>query len=127
MNIVHYALYIKKQEYADRFFTGLLGLESQAEFAMDEAFSEKVFNEKGIRKGIIYKASDGQVLEVFTGDAEISPHIVNHVCLTVKDREALAEKAHKMGFDVNRIKRESKPDIIFIKDDLGNGYEIKEG
>ncbi len=126
MNIVHYALYIGKYEYAERIFKELFGLEKGAEFELNDIMSEKIFQTRGINRGIIYKTDNNGILEVFTGNACIEPNKVNHVCFTLKNREKLVKKAKEMGFDVNIIPRESKEDVIFIKDDHGNNYEIKE-
>ena len=41
------------------------------------------------------------------------------------DRESLADKAKSMGFKVIEVAREGKPDLIFIHDRDGNGFEIK--
>lgn len=126
MDIGHTGLYVKEEKIADRFFTGLLGIEKEAEFAVSDELSSEIFGFPGIKKGIIYSLGNCGKLEVFTGKADIAPPLVNHICLFIKNIDEITSKAHNMGFEIRRFKRDNKPDIIFILDDYGNMYEMKQ-
>lgn len=125
IKIKHSALYIKEEKYADRFFQDLLGRDRLAEFLISDALSQEIFGVKGIEKGVLYKFDD-MLIEVFLGYIHIETPIINHICLEVDDREIILKKAFELGFKHKRVKRENKPDTVFVYDDYKNKYEIKD-
>ena len=64
------------------------------------------------------------ILEVFV-NSEQQKLGFGHICISVKNRESLAEKSVQCAYNCIRIKRNTK-DLIFIKDNCGNQFELKE-
>lgn len=67
---------------------------------------------------------DELILEVFV-NSEIQKLGFGHICISMKNRESLVEKAVQSAYKCIRIKRNTA-DLIFIKDNCGNLFELKE-
>ena len=52
--------------------------------------------------------------------------VLNHVCLSVEDREGLVTRAMEAGYWVIRNQREGKPDLVFLYDRDGNPFELQQ-
>jgi catechol 2,3-dioxygenase-like lactoylglutathione lyase family enzyme len=50
---------------------------------------------------------------------------VNHLCISVENREKLIKEVQDRGYETIIIERK-QPDLVFIKDKSGNIFEIKQ-
>ena len=120
----HIGITINEESDIQTFYKDLLGMKEVSQFELDKDFSEKLF-------GIYNSASitslckDELFFELFLTDKK-HDSIYNHVCISIHDRNSIINKAASLGFVVVDIKRESKDNLVFIKDNSGNIFEIKE-
>lgn len=126
MRIEHVALASRSEEDSHKFFSVLLGLEKVREFVVTEDLMEQFFNVKKEHKVIRYK-KDQMEIEVFiTNDSSKIKDLFTHICLFVKDKIDLLEKAEEMGYKFIKVPRKEGNDFyLFLKDEFGNLYEIK--
>ncbi|MFO8164403.1 MAG: VOC family protein [Desulfatiglandales bacterium] len=119
----HIGITINEQSDIQAFYKDLLGMQEIKKFDLYEDLSEKIF---GIRSPVqvTHVSSNDLLIELFLTDKRQKP-VFNHICISVQNRETLIKKAQSMGFSVTNIKRESKDDLLFIKDNSGNTFEIK--
>ena len=119
----HIGITINEESDIQAFYKDLLGLEEVQKFDLYKDLSEKLF---GISNAVsvTYLSSEDLFLELFLTDRKQSP-VYNHICISVRNRDSLIKKAESMGFLVTQIKRESKDDLLFIRDKSGNIFEVK--
>ena len=123
MKLHHIGLNIQSENEIEDFYQNILGFHFEYQFDLPEELVNNIF---GLHKQItvfLYKRED-ILLELFV-------HTINadrgfsHICLEVKDRESIAAKCEKNGYQVIRIKRNDKADILFVKDKIENIFELK--
>lgn len=125
MILNHIAVYCSSEEKSDRFYGRLLGLKKANSRMVPVDLIEKIFGIR-IELKLINYTDDHVHFEVFVGDvADLNAHKIGHICLEVDDREAFIKACETMGLKVNRIPRNDSF-ILFINDDDGNLFEIKE-
>lgn len=119
----HIGITINEKNDIQAFYKDLLGLKEVHKFDLYKDLSEKLF---GISNAVsvTHLSSEDLFLELFLTDRKQDPGY-NHICISVLNRDSLIKKAESMGFLVTQIKRESRDDLIFIRDDSGNIFEIK--
>lgn len=120
----HIGLTINVQSDIESFYKDLLGMKEVREFDIDEDLSERIFRIKN-KAPITVLSNDDIVLELFLTDQKQKP-VYNHIGISVHNRDNMMEKAKSMGFSVTYIERESKDALLFISDNSGNLFEIKE-
>ena len=126
MRIEHVALASRSEKDSNKFFSVLLGFEKAREFVVSEDLMDQFFNVKKEHKVIRYK-KDQMEIEVFiTNDDSKVKDLFTHICLFVKEKIDLLEKAEEMGYKVIKVPRKEGNDFyLFLKDEFGNLYEIK--
>jgi len=119
----HIGITINEKNDIQAFYKDLLGLEEVQKFDLYKELSEKLF---GISNAIsvTHLSSEDLFLELFLTDRKQDPGY-NHICISVRNRDSFIKKAESMGLPVTQIKRESKDDLLFIRDKSGNIFEIK--
>ena len=119
----HIGITINVESDIQAFYKELLGLKEVKKFDLYKELSEKLF---GISNTVpvTHLSSDNLLIELFLTDKKQNP-VYNHICISVQDRDNIIKKAKSMGFSVTNIKRESRDDLLFIKDKSGNIFEIK--
>ena len=119
----HIGITINKESDIEAFYKDLLGMKEAHKFDLYKDLSEKLF---GISNAVsvTYLSSDDLFLELFLTDRKQEP-VYNHICISVLNRDSLIKKAKSVGFPVTQIKRESRDDLLFIRDNSGNVFEIK--
>ena len=123
MKLEHIALSISDPEEINNFYGNILGMKKTKTFVLSSALAKRIFDiEKEISVFLLEK--DGLFLEIFLASGQKKHHL-DHICLTVNDRETLFSKAAQNAYECIRIEREAF-DLIFIKDKTGNIFEIKE-
>ncbi|MFW9948776.1 MAG: VOC family protein [Candidatus Thorarchaeota archaeon] len=126
MYIEHIAITSNSEQDSDKFFCELLGLEKVREFIVSADLMELFFNIKKDQKVIRYE--NNQInLEVFiNNDQSGIKDKFKHICIVVENKLKFIEKAEVMGYNVIKVARKDNNDFyLFLKDNLGNLYEIK--
>ena len=123
--ILHLALARTSEETSDRFYVGLLGLEKRREKQVDAELCHALFGVARAHRLIDY-AGDGVQFEVFlVPPGEQPPAGVAHVCLEVGDAAGLVARCQAAGLEVREVVRGERR-VIFVVDEDGNLYEIKQ-
>jgi len=125
MRLVHAGLVSSSEERADRFFCGVLGLEKTRRSELPAELAARLF---GVDRGceIVYYASGDVELEVFLTRLPGAPaNRIGHLCLEVADRAELLARCAATGIAVREAPKGDSL-IVFIEDEDGNLFEIKE-
>ena len=120
----HIGITINEKNDIDAFYKDLLGLKEERKFELYEDVSEKLFG-IGDRVPVALLSGEDFFMEVFLTDKKQTP-VYNHICISIEDRNDIIQKAKSKGFPVTRIERESRDDIVFLRDRSGNIFEIKD-
>ena len=124
MQLIHIALVSSSEEKADRFYSGVLGLQKVNEKTIPATLSDQLFKVNSELKIVNY-ANDNIQVEIFIHDTHrMEPDGIEHICLAVDNLETFMEKCRKMGVAIARIPK-GDATITFIKDYDGNLFEIK--
>ncbi len=124
MKLLHTGIQLSTKENVDRFFGQLLNLKPDREYTVPVELMRDVFlmeKEASVR---IYSIG-GQDVEIFFDIGQSVPS-VNHLCIRVEDMEDFISRALELGFHIFEKEREGKPNLVFVYDDDGNPYEIKD-
>ena len=119
----HIGITINEESDIQAFYKDLLGLKEINKFDLFDDLSEKIFGISNTVPVSLF-SNDDLLIELFLTDKK-QKQVYNHICISVKNRDDIIKKATSMGFPVTKIKRESKDDLLFIKDNSGNIFEIK--
>ncbi|ABW67700.1 VOC family protein [Desulfosudis oleivorans] len=125
MNLHHIGIACRSSSAGDRFYRDLLGLEKKRERTVPGEMIKKIFDIDQDALIIEY-GNETMLLEVFVIPELEEDHPVSHLCLEVNNRVAFMEKCAAMGFGARQIPKTDGTAIVFVKDDDGNQYEIKE-
>jgi len=121
----HIAFPSRSFENADRFFTGILGLERVKVSSVEPGLALTLFGRAEPWDIVTYRGGNLSV-EVFVSDAAPppAPSIV-HLCLEVENRQAFLDRCRSAGLAVIQAPR-GEAVVVFIQDFDGNRYEVKE-
>jgi len=125
MRLIHAGLVSSSEDKADRFFGGVLGLEKTRRSELSAELANRLF---GVDAGceIVYYGSGDLELEVFlTRPPEMAGSRIGHLCLEVASRAELLARCAEMGVAVRQAPKGDSL-IVFIEDEDGNLFEIKE-
>jgi len=122
MKLQHIGLNITEVSEVNHFYTNILKCWPENNFELNETLSEEVFQQKHATQVFTVRNTD-LVLELFLSK-EINAQGFQHICISVCDRDHIAEKARAYGYPVIRIAREGN-DLLFIRDKAGNMFELK--
>jgi hypothetical protein len=119
----HIAVVSTDKKLADLFFSKILELPKVRSFTISESLSEAIFQQK---EQIDINVYDNGILcfEVFI-TKHTTPHIFDHVCLEVKNRDAFIKRCREFAIKPILIQKNGKQ-LVFIRDFSHNLYEIKE-
>ncbi len=120
----HIGITINEKNDINAFYKDLLGLKEERKFELYEDVSEKLFG-TGDRVPVALLSGEDFFMEVFLTEKKQTP-VYNHICISIEDRNDIIQKAKSKGFPVTRIERESRDDIVFLRDRSGNIFEIKD-
>jgi len=125
MRLVHAGLVSSSEESADRFFGGVLGLEKTRRSELSAELANRLFGVDGGCE-IVYYGSGDVELEVFlTRLPGVPGRGIGHLCLEVSGRAELLARCAAMGVAVREAPKGDSL-IVFIEDEDGNLFEIKE-
>ncbi|OQX72111.1 MAG: hypothetical protein B6D61_15175 [Bacteroidetes bacterium 4484_249] len=123
MKLKHIAFTVDNSAEIDKFYKGLLGMKEEKSFVLNRNLARDIFGIEKETSAFLLK-KDELFFEIFILPKKLKKDF-NHICISVADRKNLVIKAEHENFEVIRIKREFD-DLIFIKDNSGNIFEIKE-
>ena len=123
MRLEHIAITITNSKELNDFYHNVLGFEIDKGFELNKTLSEKIFNIASSAQVCVMK-KDNLALEIFVYPG-INNQKYNHICLLLKNREDIYNKAINKGYHCIRIERDPC-DMIFLKDRNGNVFEMKE-
>jgi len=123
MKLNHVGLNVKSEEEIVNFYQNILGFHSEYQFELPAEMCDNIFGVNKQLKVYSYKRDD-IFLELFI-HSENPGNSFSHICLELEDRESIATKCEQSKYQVIRIKRVDRPDILFVKDKAGNIFELK--
>jgi len=104
MKLEHIALTISCQGDINDFYQNLLGFEQVKTFTLNKNLSGKIFDIFNDTP-VFHMQKDNLVLEIFIYPDKVKQSL-NHICLSVKDRETFITKAEARNYECIRIKRD---------------------
>ncbi len=122
MKLEHIALTINDSEEIENFYCDILGMRRIRDFILPKDVSVTIFGvESDIEVSFLEKGS--LTVELFVSKL-INKNPIDHVCITVPDRELMIQKAQQKGYAYTRIKR-PEFDLVFLKDKNDNLFELR--
>jgi catechol 2,3-dioxygenase-like lactoylglutathione lyase family enzyme len=125
MRLIHAGLVSSSEDRADRFFGGVLGFEKTRRSALSAELADRLFGVDGGCE-IVYYGSGDLEFEVFLiALPEVAGSRIGHLCLEVESRAELLTRCEAEGVTVRKAPKGDSL-IVFIEDEDGNLFEIKE-
>lgn len=123
LKLDHIALNIIDSKEVINFYQNVLGMVEIRKYELDKELAELFFN---IRENtsVYLMQKDELVLELFINTKSYN-HGFNHICIKMKNRGSIIDKAKNNSYKCIRREREYF-DQIFISDNSGNIFEVKE-
>lgn len=106
-------------------FESLLQMPLLYEFEIDDRTLETLFDRKIPAHVRVYDAQECRIEVFIVEKPPVQNGSLNHLCFTVRNRHNIIDGARHLGFEIRQVAR-STGDVIFIRDNDGNLYEIKE-
>lgn len=123
MKLNHIALSIQNKEEIIDFYQNILDFCFEYKYEIDETLSSTIFNiEKPVE---VFKYSKNDLYFEFFITTEKTIPAFAHIGIEVEDREVIMEKCKKAGYQVTRVERKEKHDLLFVSDKAGNKFELK--
>jgi catechol 2,3-dioxygenase-like lactoylglutathione lyase family enzyme len=123
MKVEHIALNIIDPNEIIDFYQNVLGMVEIRNYTLDKNLANLFFHID--RETSVYlMQKDYLFLELFVNRKSYN-HGFNHICLEIKNRETIVSTAVENSYKCIRRKRDYF-DQIFIRDNSGNIFEIKE-
>lgn len=121
--IQHVALEFNDKKNADIFFIKVLSLNFEKSFNLSENQSYEIFGIKQKMEINVY-SNEKLCFEIFISNKQKIKSF-EHVCIEVIDKEKLIKRCNENNIKILNVKK-GKKDLLFIKDQSDNLYEIKE-
>ncbi len=123
MKLNHIALSIQNKEEIIDFYQNILDFCFEYKYEIDETLSSTIFNiEKPVE---VFKYSKNDLYFEFFITTEKTIPAFAHIGIELEDREVIIEKCKKAGYQVTRVERKEKHDLLFVSDKAGNKFELK--
>jgi catechol 2,3-dioxygenase-like lactoylglutathione lyase family enzyme len=123
MKLLHVALVRSSEAASDRFFQDILGLARTRTKTASAELCAQLFGREREHQ-LVYYGNEHLLFEVFISDhGDFGPSHLGHVCLEVDDSRELLARCATAGIEVRRAAQGA---VIFIADEDGNLFEIKE-
>ena len=119
----HIGITIKNVSEIKNFYQDILGMKIVKQFTINNELSNQIF---GINKEteLCLIQKDDLILELFINKNSV-PNRYDHICISVSSRSDLIRQAKNNDYTCVIIPRENF-DLVFVKDRLGNVFEVKE-
>lgn len=125
MKFIHTGLAASSEERADRFFTGILGLEKSTPKVLDKKMTHAIF---GINEDLLiinYKNENIHYEILIYGEYKAGEQQIAHSCLQVTGLTDIVKKCRNEGLKVVEVPKGTGI-VTFISDYDGNLFEMKE-
>lgn len=119
----HIGITINNVSEIKNFYQNVLGMKIVKQFTINKDLSNQVFQINKETEVYIMKKDD-LILELFINKNSV-PNRYDHICISVSSRSDLIRQAKNNNYTCKIISRENF-DLVFVKDRLGNKFEIKE-
>lgn len=123
MKLNHIGLNIQRKEEVVDFYHNILGFHLEYQFDLKSSLAANIFSMGKQSEVFLYK-KENLLLELFIHHENTTQGFA-HICIEIKEREKIAGQCEDAGYPVIRIRRNNKPDLLFIKDKTGNIFELK--
>ncbi len=123
MKLEHIAITITHLEDIQNFYIDILGMNNTRNFILSSELALRIFNIKK-EVNVFLLQSDEFYFELFLTDKQTQVNC-NHLCLSFTNLEIILNKAKKRHYEIIQIQRNSTHDLIFLKDQSGNLFELK--
>jgi catechol 2,3-dioxygenase-like lactoylglutathione lyase family enzyme len=122
MKLEHIAIAVTNKSEIEDFYLKILKMEQIRYFELDRQLASGIF---GFTQSVpVYLLRKGDLtLEVFVAE-DIFKKGFHHICFSVENREALLNLAKHHNYSTLLIEKEHH-NIMFIKDNSGNIFELK--
>lgn len=120
--IQHVALEFNNKKNADIFFIKVLGLNLDKSFNLSEKLSYDIFGIKQKMEINVY-SNEKSCFEIFFSKKP-KIKLFEHICIEVDDKEEFIKRCKEHKIKPFNIKKGEK-NLLFIKDQSNNLYEIK--
>ena len=122
--LLHAAVTCDTLEHADLFFTTILGLKLQKTFIVDTELSTHIFDISAGCDVRVY-ANANMTIEVFIQPGKKNYDSYNHLCVGVDNIDDFIQRCKHQNLVPYIVFKGEKP-LFFVRDFVGNLYEIKE-
>ena len=119
----HIAVTYTNKEQATRFFRDVLELSHVKSFELSASLSQAIFAYPEEVMVEVF-ANDVMKVEVFITDRK-AMFSFHHFGLSVPDKQRFIDRCHSHGLKPFTVRKGTK-DLLFVRDEAGNLYEIKE-
>ena len=124
MKLNHIALSIQNKEELTDFYQNILGFRLAYQYEIDATLSSTLFDINKPAEVFRYSKNDLHI-EFFVSNAKTIPAFA-HIGIEVENREVIADKCKRAGYQVIRVERKEKYDLLFVSDKAGNKFELKD-
>jgi catechol 2,3-dioxygenase-like lactoylglutathione lyase family enzyme len=125
MELNHVALACRDETACDAFYADLLGLRKLSAKTLPPELAGQIFDIQEAFRIVTY-GSEALVCEIFISDRFANTaNRIEHLCLEVADRDAFLQQCRAKGVSVRLVPRGDHR-LLFIRDDDGHIFEIKE-
>jgi catechol 2,3-dioxygenase-like lactoylglutathione lyase family enzyme len=125
MRLIHAGLVSSSEDTADRFFGAVLGLEKTRKSQLPAELADRLFGVDAGCEIVYYECGDFEIEVFLTGRPEAVDGRISHLCLEVASRPELLASCAAAGIAVRDVPK-GDSSVVFIVDEDGNLYEIKE-
>jgi len=119
----HIGITINDASEIKDFYQDIIGMEIVNQFTINENLSKQIF-EIDRETDVYLMQKDDLIFELFINENS-DFRSYNHICINVHSRSNLIKRAENNNYTCIIIPRENF-DLIFIKDKLGNIFEVKK-
>ena len=123
MKLNHIALTIQNKEDLIDFYQNILEFSFEYQYEIDPTLASTIFDIEE-QTEIFRYSKDNLDLELFVSTEKTIPAFA-HIGVDVADREMILEKCKKAGYEITRVERKDKYDLLFVSDKAGNKFELK--
>jgi len=125
VRINHIALECDTREHAKMVFEDVFQCSLLRSFEVPSEFAEKVFSIKKEVTALVYQA-ENSVFEIFITGVKIISKDFSHVCIEVSDMDEFFSRCDTIGLKPYIVTKNQKQ-YVFVRDIVGNLFEVKEG
>jgi len=122
ISLDHLALRGKDKKKIRTFFEQLLQCQFVKSFFLSEELTKKIFQIGEAVEVVVYEGFNYRFEVFITDTSQLNSYA--HICLSVNDREKFLERCDHLEVNYFKVRKNGKT-LVFIKDHVGNLFEIK--